>query len=428
MSGFSIDLAADRIVESRTRAYFEEVARSFSNECYRSSLVMLWTVVVCDLVYKPQTLRDLYGDTSAGKLLKDVEAKRATNPNSPDWEIYLLDEVAKRTKMLETPDHIQLQNLQRLRHLSAHPVLATGDLLFRPTKEIARAQIRLALEALLLKPALFSKRIIDTLVEDIAANKAVLISREKLRAYLEARYLPNMPRAIELELFRVLWQFCFKLNNPDAQANRKINTDTLAILCNRNAAAIRDMIDNERTTFSNVGPDPEPLDALIDFLIDHAELYGSLDSATQILVEGRLTADINNRAKAWFKAPNMSAHLKALHAEPPKELAKMDDDVWLQLLEDAASHGTVQDALRLAVKVYGESGSYDAADSRFTRFIEPALPQFTVATLTELLKAIDDNGQTYGRGRSKSDHRKIKGVADTLKVDTTPYKDFTNSL
>ncbi|MGY8704592.1 hypothetical protein RAD16_02455 [Bradyrhizobium sp. 18BD] len=428
MSGFSIDLAADRIVDSRTRAYFEEVARSFSNECYRSSLVMLWTVVVCDLVYKLQTLRDLYGDTSAGKLLTDVETKRTASPNSPDWEIYLLDEVAKRTKMIEASDHIQLQNLQKLRHLSAHPVLATGDLLFRPTKEIARAQIRLALEALLLKPALFSKRIIDTLVEDIAANKAVLISREKLKAYLEARYLPNMPRAIELELFRVLWKFCFRLNNPDAQANRKINADTLAILCNRNAVAIRDMLDNERTTFSNVGPDSEPLDALIDFLINHAKLYGSLDLAAQILVEGRLAADINNRAKAWFKAPNMTAHLDALHAEPSNELAKMDDGVWSQLLTDAVSHGAVESALRMAVKIYGESGSYDAADLRFARFVETALPLFTVATMTELLKAIEDNSQTYGRGRSKSDHRKVKGVADELKIDTVPYKEFTNSL
>jgi hypothetical protein len=116
----------------------------------------------------------------------DIEAKRAANPNNPDWENYLLDEVAKRTKMLEVSDHVQLQNLQKLRHLSAHPVLAAADLLFRPTKEATRAQIRLALEAVLLKPPLFSKRIIGTLVEDIASNKALLISREKLKANIEA--------------------------------------------------------------------------------------------------------------------------------------------------------------------------------------------------------------------------------------------------
>lgn len=341
MSGFSIDLAADRIVEPRTRNYFEEVNRSYSNQCYRSCIVMLWTVVVCDLVYKLQTLRDLYGDASAGSLLTDVEAKRAANPNSPDWEIYLLDEVAKRTKMLDASDHIQLQNLQKLRHLSAHPVLTAADLLYRPTKETARAQIRLALEALLLKPALFSKRIVETLVEDIAANKALLISPEKLQAYLEARYLTNMPRAIELELFRALWKFCFRLDNADTQANRKINLDTLAILYRRNVTAIRGMIDDERPTFSLVGPDPEPLDALVGFLAEHGELYASLDPSAHILIDGRLGAAINNRVKARFMAADMAAHLVVLDTEAANDLAKMDDGVWLTLFADAEKEGSL---------------------------------------------------------------------------------------
>ncbi|SBV31814.1 conserved protein of unknown function [uncultured Sphingopyxis sp.] len=428
MSSFSIDLAADRIVDSRTRAYFEEVSRSYANECFRSSLVMLWTVVVCDLVYKLQTLRDLYNDTAAGKLLQDVEQKRATNPNSPDWEIYLLEEVAKRTKMLETSEFVQLQNLQKLRHLSAHPVLTAADLLFRPTKEDVRAQIRMALEAVLLKPALFSKRVIDTLVDDIATNKALLISREKLKAYLEARYLPNMPLAIELELFRVLWKFCFRLNNADTEANRGINAQALAILFNRDPVAVRTMIGAERAVFSNVGPDPEPLDALIAFLADHGELFGLLDPAAQILVEGRLAADINNRARGRFKSPDMAAHLDALLAEDHRDLAKLDDDLWLALLDDANSEGQVDGAVRLAIKTYTGSRTYDAADSRFGRFIEPALAHFTSVTMTELLTGIEDNDQTYGRGRSTLDHRQIRDAADDLGVVSSSFKEFTKSL
>lgn len=428
MSAFSIDLAADRIVEPRTRAYFEEVSRSYANECFRSSLVMLWTVVVCDLVYKLQTLRDLHNDTAAGKLLDDVEKKRGANPNSPDWEIYLLEEISKRTKMLETSEFVQLQNLQKLRHLSAHPVLTAADLLFRPTKEDVRAQIRMALEAVLLKPALFSKRVIDTLVEDIAANRALLISREKLKAYLEARYLPNMPLAIELELFRVLWKFCFRLNNADTEANRSINSDALAILFNRDPVAVRAMIGAERAVFSNVGPDAEPLDALVAFLADHGELFGLLDPAAQILVDGRLEADINNRARGRFKSPDMAAHLDALLAEDHRELAKLDEAVWSELLADAVGEGQADGAVRLAIKAYTKSRSYDAADARFGQFVEPALPHFTTVTMTELLTGIEDNGQTYGRGRATLDHRQIGDVAEALGVDTAEFTEFTKSL
>lgn len=428
MSSFSIDLAADRIIDPRTRAYFDEVARSYANACYRSALVMLWTVVVCDLVYKLQSLRDLYGDTAAGKLLADVEQKRAANATSPDWEIFLLDEISKRTKMLETSEFVQLQHLQKLRHLSAHPVLTAADLLFRPTKEETRAQVRMALEAVLLKPALFSKKIIDTLVEDIAANKALLLSREKLKAYIEARYLPNMPEPIEIELFRVLWKFCFRLNNVDTQANRAINAETLAILFGRNPGSIRAVIGNERPTFSNVGPDAEPLDALIAFLGNHSELFGLLDPAAQILIDGRLAADINNRARARFKHADLAAHLAALHAEDHRELANLDDAVWLALLSEARDAGQAEGAVRLSIKTYTDCRSYDAADSRFGRFIEPSLSDFTDATMEELLGGIEANDQTYGRGRSTLDHRQIKERADQLGVDTKAYKQFTKSL
>ncbi|WDF75255.1 hypothetical protein [Novosphingobium sp. KACC 22771] len=421
MTGFSIDLAADRIIDTRTRDYFAEVTRSFSNECYRSSLVMLWTVVVCDLVYKLQTLRDLYGDASAATLLTDVETKRLANPTSPDWEAYLLEEVLKRTKMLEISEHAQLRHLQQLRHLSAHPVLSGTDLLFRPTKEDARAQIRMALEALLMKPALFSKKIVDTLVTDIATNKAVLISREKLKAYLEARYLPNMPLATERELFRALWKFCFKLNNAHTQANRQINLDTLSILYARNSAAMRAMIDGDRLAFSNVGPDSEPLDALILFLAEHAELYASLDASAQVLVGGRLIADIDNRVRARFTTPDIAAHLAALLAEDAEDLAMMTEPVWKNLLDGAEAEGLVDEAIRIAVKVYGKSKSYDAADKRFSRFIEPILPKLTVSTLTELLVLCEDNSQTYGRSRATYDHPQIKEVASALGVSLAPY-------
>lgn len=428
MSSFSIDLAADRIVEPRTRIYFEEVAQSYANKCYRSCIVMLWTVVVCDLVYKLQTLRDLYEDESAEKLLEEVEAKQIANPNSPDWELFLLDEVATRTKLLEGSDHIQLQNLQKLRHLSAHPVLTTADLLFQPTKEVARAQIRLALEALLLKPALFSKRIIKTLVEDIAANKASLVSQTKLKAYLEARYLPNIPLAIELELFRALWKFCFRLNNADTQINREINVETLEILYNRNSAAIRTLIDDDSPTFSLIGPDSEPVDALIGFLAKNGDLYQSLNADAHVIIDGRVEAEINNRAKAYFKGDDMTTHLETLDAMDANDLAGMTDEVWLELFTDAEKEGCLESALRLASKIYVNSASYDAADRSFARFIEPVLPKFTAATMEELLAGVDINSQAYGRGRASLDHPHIKDIADQLTVDIQPYRNFASSF
>lgn len=428
MTGFSIDLAAERIVDPRTRSYFIEVMRSFSNECYRSSIVMLWTTVVCDLVYKLQNLRDLYGDASAGKLLLDVEKKRKSNPNSPDWEAYLLEEIEKRTKLLEYSDFIQLQHLQQLRHFSAHPILNGSDILFSPSKEETRAKIRLALESLLIKPALFSKRIIDTLIDDISVNKNVLISREKLKTYLEVRYLPNMPRPIESELFRALWKFCFKLNNADTRANRNVNLETLGILYERNPSAVRQNIDTDRTFFSNIGPDTEPLDTLISFLADHPDLYASLDPSAHVLIDGQLESNIDNIAKAHFKFPNMVAFIDYLDGKTSSELAKMSNEAWLDLLSSAEEEGVLDETIRLAIKVYCDSSNYDSADRRFTNFIQPALLKFNPSTMVELLQEIEKNSQVYDRGRAPVDHAKIKSAADELDVDTTPFRVFEGHL
>lgn len=419
---FSIDLSAERIVDPRSRIYFEEVSRSYANHCYRSAIVMLWSVVVCDLIYKLQSLRDLHNDTKAGNLLNDVEAKRSVNPNSPDWEAFLLDEVLTRTEILEPPEHAQLKHLQTLRHLSAHPVLSAADLLFRPTKEDTRAQIRIALDALLLKPPLFSKRVVNALVQDIADNKELLISRDKLKTYLEARYLRNMRVEIELEIVRALWKFCFRLEDANTIAHRAINTEALAVLYRRNSAAIQEMITQAPDHFSDVGPSADALDALVDLLGEFPELHASLSSSAHILIDGRVDANINNLLNARFNYPDPEEHIQAVAAKPATELEELADGTWGSFLRGASDDGLIDDAVRVAIRVYGESGSYDAADKRFSSLVLPALPYLSSVTAEELLGAIDTNSQTYGRSRAYSDHPLVKEAAEALGVDTAAYE------
>src|SRR5437667_9169030 len=150
MNEFSIELAAERIDNPRSREYFKEVLTSFVVGNTRSALVMLWSVVVCDLVYKLQELRDVYNDNAAADILQSVEELQAKNPTSPDWEKLLLEEVKKRTKLLEVAQYQGLLHLQSRRHLSAHPVIGSADILYHPTAEETRAAIRGALEATLL--------------------------------------------------------------------------------------------------------------------------------------------------------------------------------------------------------------------------------------------------------------------------------------
>jgi hypothetical protein len=70
MSDFSIELSSERITDSRTKKYFSEVILCYNTGCYRSSVVMLWSVVICDILFKMMELRDLYADSIAKGIIR----------------------------------------------------------------------------------------------------------------------------------------------------------------------------------------------------------------------------------------------------------------------------------------------------------------------------------------------------------------------
>ncbi len=96
MSDFSIEMASDKIIDARSRKYFEEVLQSCNTGCFRSAVVMLWSVVVCDLLFKLDELSTAYGDAIAQSILKDIEKLRISNPKSPDWEWALVEQINKK--------------------------------------------------------------------------------------------------------------------------------------------------------------------------------------------------------------------------------------------------------------------------------------------------------------------------------------------
>lgn len=223
MSNFSIELAADKIYDSRTKEYFQEVLSSYTNGNYRSAVVMLWTVVVCDLIYKLQALRDIYNDATAQSIINHIEQQQKDNPKSSEWEVKLLEQVKTRTELLDNAEEQNLQNLHKNRHLSAHPVLDQADLLFRPNRETARALSRNTLEGVFMKPPILGKKIVNEFVTDLAAKKDLLPDDKSLKRYLEAKYFQNLGSAVEDYLFRALWKFVFQISTP---IQMKIETST----------------------------------------------------------------------------------------------------------------------------------------------------------------------------------------------------------
>ena len=62
---YSIEQRAMQIFDARTKDYFSEVMSCYTAGSYRSAVVMLWSVAICDVLFKLQNLVDLYGDEKA---------------------------------------------------------------------------------------------------------------------------------------------------------------------------------------------------------------------------------------------------------------------------------------------------------------------------------------------------------------------------
>jgi hypothetical protein len=429
MSEFSIELAAERVDNARSREYFGEVLTSFLIGNTRSAMVMLWSVVVCDLVYKLQELRDLFNDIAATDILRGLQELQAKNPTSPDWERQLLDEVRKRTKLLEPADHQSLLHLQSRRHLCAHPVIGSADLLYRPTPEETRAAIRGALEATLLKPAVFAKGVVDEFLSDLAAKREFFPDDESLRRYLLARYFGRLASDVDTRLFRSLWKLSFQLVNPDTDAYRQINYRALTILFARDRARFGQCIELEKDFYSKVAPG-EPLTALLDFLRHHPQIYKVLTDTARVPLESAARNDVSVYATAWFLSPSPPAHVKAVRERLEREPVVVSAEAWNDFLDDCRSADVLQEGIDCAVLMYVRSSSYDIADKRYVQYIESCLPLMSIDRLLSLVQGIEGNRQTFDRGRARLDHRRIRdafaqrgGSPESL----DPYTNFVRS-
>ena len=60
----------EEIYFAKTKEYFQEVMSSYSIGNYRSATVMLYSVAICDLLFKLQELKDMYNDTVANEILE----------------------------------------------------------------------------------------------------------------------------------------------------------------------------------------------------------------------------------------------------------------------------------------------------------------------------------------------------------------------
>ena len=432
MLEFSLENLSEKIHYGKTKDYFQEVLSSYHNGNYRSAVVMLWSVAVCDIVYKLEYLVDLYEDLGAQTILDGITKSQNENPKSPSWEFELIEHTHKHTKLLDHSEYANLVYLQQQRHLSAHPILDSDRQLRTPNKETVRALIRNTLEDLLIKPPFYTKKIIDELLENIAESAPALNTREKVKRYVESRYLSRLKPDVELSIHRSLWKLVFKLENETCIKNRDINLQTLEVIGNRNAESILNQIKGEKDYYSDISSIPLTLDYLVIYLSKNPKIYDLLNGDAKLKIQHNVKTTNTSKICGWFVKDNLDVHYKDILSLIENDIKFYFKEVELKfLLEIADTEEWQHSFCCILSRYYCASRGFDDADSRFPEAISPYLKFFDKEAIVFLIEEIEKNDQVYKRRKAKEEHKEIKEKLFQLhgqEFDLNPYPNFKKTV
>lgn len=397
----SIDSLLDKVTNPKTREYLREVINSFYNGNYRSTIVMLCSTVICDILYKLEELSDVYGDTTATAILNDVKTKQEQNSNSPEWENTLIDSCKQQRRILEPSEYNNVDALKKLRNLCAHPVLKESNDLYQPNKYAVQGHIIEMLEGVLTKPSLVLQNIFQSFIVDVAAKKATLGEGDDMLAYVTSQYLNKLNGTeYEYKLFKPLWKIVMECSDKDATDNRTVNYNILRLLYLRNRDSLAPLILGNKEYFGSHININDYAFEFIRFINEFQEMWKYLPEGARITVTSSIKADTNLTQLAFFMSPDLGQHLTTI--------SQPNIDTAYYLYEVAAGCLGKAYAQDFAINVYAGSSSYDRADEYYDDLVSPHLSEYSISQLKKLLDESERNSQIYDRRKFSSSYRAIR--------------------
>ena len=412
----------EQIYFPRTKEYFEEVERSFYSENYRSAIVMLYSVVIADLLFKLEELKDYYLDSVAEEILKEIDQIRESNPKSSEWENKLIDRIKDKTNIIEPYVLANIEDLKNVRNFSAHPSLNQNNELIRPSREKTLGLIKEMLIGIFIRPPLFIKKITNNLIDDISSKKEdFLEDKEKFKRYIEKKYFERIPQNMIISIFRDFWKITFKLDNEDCNINRKINLEFLILTMREYKLKILEDIQKEKAKYNNISDNEEIAIYLVEFMYYFPEVYNYLKEDNKIAIEVVVNKNNDYKTIAYYTSKNIEEHISTLNTI--NFINKHTRELLEKKIKDEGKEILLFDKY---IDCFGNSGCFDAADLNFDVMIRPNISRMQQRQIETLIEKINKNNQIYNRGRSEYDNNDIikKSNINWKKIDLKKYNNF----
>ncbi len=409
---FSIEDLIEKIYEPKTKDLFKEVYKTYTQEQYRATVVMLWTVVVCDLVYKLQDLRDIYNDKTAISILDDISKQQAKDPKNPAWETSLLKQVREKTKFIDQIEKEALEYLQKNRNLCAHPIITSDNILFKPSKEMTRALMRTALEAILLKTPLLSKEYKIMILEDFENKKEIFeFWDENAERYFENRYLNHLNIEQILSLFKLLWKVVFLPKDERENNNLMININLLEHIFSKYPNECINFMRKSIDYFSYDNTNINVSYQFDLFIIKYSGLYEILSEQTKSIFKSSRRNFAKTIPLYFITEFSIKEYMELLTDtfKNRKEVVSTTDMFipLIQLQSQAKSCEEMDAFYNLCVDWYTNSWTYDEANLLFNLTIRQRYKKFNIDKIIKFIKQSSKNSQTFNRNRANEDHKLI---------------------
>lgn len=400
---FDIEEKMETIPDPKTKKLFEEVYSSYQHGNYRSAVVMLWSVVVADIIFKLKFLDDTYRNKKASALLKNIKKKQEEHPENPEWEKELLKKAYEELKFITLNDKTNLEYLRTQRNLSAHPVLTDDNLLLAPNKDTTRSLIRNAMEAILLKTPLLHSELVNSIVEDLANNKDRLGSYENIKPYIQKRYFPNISNDGAIRIFKALWRFIFDTRNQEEDENRPINFFALLVFSERYKDLYVTEIQNNSSYYQ---VSAKYIEWIVGFLKNYPQMYQVLDESVKTLISSSIN-QLDQFLMCDFLSSSLEDHYNSVLLSMNSEILSISEENLRRCFDKAKEKDMLSKFFEICIKIYSRSGNFNYADANYYQYISPFLSDYTLTDILLLMHETNDKSQVCNRNRAYFDHKNV---------------------
>lgn len=425
---FDIEQKMEAIPDPKTRKLFEEVYSSYQHGNYRSAVVMLWSVVIADIIFKLKFLDDTYRNKKAINILKDIEDRQNTKPGNSEWEKDLLEKAYSELKFISLEELETLKYLHTQRNFSAHPVLTEDDLLLAPNKDVTRSLIRKAMEAILLKTPLLHSELVDYITEDLKENKERLGGYENIKPYIQQRYFPNISDEGAARIFKSFWRFIFDSRGKE-EDNELINFYALVVFSEKYENLYIKEIKKLRSYYQV----SSHTDHLLIFLRLFPQMYNVLDNSVKTLISSNVKT-LSQFIICDFLSKNLEEHYGIVLSRLNSEELSISADDLKKCFEKAKEKGILNKFFNICIKIYSKSYNFTAADNNYYNYIAPYLKDYSLNDIVLLMKETNDKNQVCNRNQAYHDHKtvlkrfhELGGNIDLI-ADLEKWKSLNNSI